>query len=973
MRLQTGLANYIAGKDEEDAPLPSNFDPETFTTAAFDNFDHEEATLSGKDGCHDTVTVLFQEDNGSRKSKPRPSEVGITQDERVFKSQLKCQQLRAFVKPAKKPCLPDNYKVATDLYENEPVVCKAVQKDFVWSLARLNIDEKGNDISVIPSDQRTPSWTGTNALWSSDTMPKTKVGFVPVLPYPVTRHDTVYTAMKNLQAILQHLKQPKIAIACDEGVYRIAREIQLLRPTEFDNIVLCLGTFHMAKVALGCIGKYMRNSGAEEIFVENGIFGVNVVESVMTGKHYNRSMKGIQLMNEALTRLKMKEYMAVKGSINHLDTMHSLHKLKQCLAESKADECEALLNTFITNGGSRMLSEYQRFLGQASEKDETFCYWNTFGYLFSVIQNLIRSDREGNWELHLASVQTLLPLFAAFDSIHYLRWCSMYIEDMRQLSDQAPEIYKAFCNGGFVVKRVPGKFRSVGMDMALEQTINRSQKDAGGIIGNTKQKSFVAKWELVYHELLSISNLQRELAGTCSRVGDILNHELNDAATVSTERNVQALLSIISKRGNPFSTERHDGRLQNIMTKVVVVDEVRQDILNVMNIGSDAYEKLRTDRFIKKMAKLSDTIHRTNMKTLKTTAPKLNERNTCTGKDNDALYERSIEVGRSRGATMEELLKYDVSPESYLFDKDKMMKKSAKCTLMHELEKKLPEDGEKMNFKDGQHTTSIVDLMGIVRKAKPSGTFGDFCEGQIKYIRCATSYAERIDLVFDSYTHNEVSIKDGERLRRQQATPIELSVVESETKLPVKMETFWPSNSNKDKLEALLHECALEAAKTVIPDVQVIASHMLRKEDDLPCTQSYNGNISILEELNLPIEEADDRIIAHAWYAVKRGTRRIVVLSADTDVFVLLLYYWKQFHENGLKELWQKAGVGDSTRHIPLHTLASCIGDDLCQNLPAIHTLTGCDYTSKFGTKYMAVHGTETRSTCVSKRLWKGP
>ena len=83
-----------------------------------------------------------------------------------------------------------------------------------------------------------------------------------------------------------------MAIACDEVVYRISREIVLLKSHEFSNVVLCIGSFHMIKVVMGCIGKYLDGSGAEQIGTENRIFGVNVVHSVLGGKHYNRTMKG---------------------------------------------------------------------------------------------------------------------------------------------------------------------------------------------------------------------------------------------------------------------------------------------------------------------------------------------------------------------------------------------------------------------------------------------------------------------------------------------------------------------------------------------------------------------------------------------------------------------------------------------------------------------------------------------------------
>ena len=90
-------------------------------------------------------------------------------------------------------------------------------------------------------------------------------------------------------------------------------------------------------------------------------------------------------------------------------------------------------------------------------------------------------------------------------------------------------------------------------------------------------------------------------------------------------------------------------------------------------------------------------------------------------------------------------------------------------------------------------------------------------------------------------------------------------------------------------------------------------------------------------------------------HAVKSGTERIVVLSSDTDVFVLLMHYWQLLHSSGLLELWLRAGVGDTTRYIPVHTIASRVGKDLCCVLPAVHTLTGCDYTSKIGTKHAAM------------------
>ena len=119
---------------------------------------------------------------------------------------------------------------------------------------------------------------------------------------------------------------------------------------------------------------------------------------------------------------------------------------------------------------------------------------------------------------------------------------------------------------------------------------------------------------------------------------------------------------------------------------------------------------------------------------------------------------------------------------------------------------------------------------------------------------------------------------------------------------------------------------------------------------------SWMVNISAeMPDLCPDVKEADIRIIPHAMHAVRSGVQRIVALSGDTDVFVLLMLYWGILHSEGLKEFWIRACVGD-TRYIPVHILAPRIGQELCYLLPLVHTLTGCDYTSKVRTNYAALN-----------------
>ena len=120
------------------------------------------------------------------------------------------------------------------------------------------------------------------------------------------------------------------------------------------------------------------------------------------------------------------------------------------------------------------------------------------------------------------------------------------------------------------------------------------------------------------------------------------------------------------------------------------------------------------------------------------------------------------------------------------------------------------------------------------------------------------------------------------------------------------------------------------------------------------CELIHGVETSDIPCLDVNIEEADIRIIPHAIHETENGASRIVVLSDDTDVIILVLHFWETLHQKGLKELWVKGGVGDSTRYIPIHLLAEK-HQSICATLPALHALSGCDVTSKVGTQNAAL------------------
>ena len=156
----------------------------------------------------------------------------------------------------------------------------------------------------------------------------------------------------------------------------------------------------------------------------------------------------------------------------------------------------------------------------------------------------MRADREGDWNLHLHTIQCILPFFALVDCVNYLQWCSLCLEDMRRLPETAPGIHQA--SGQFVVKRTLGKFKAVAADQSFEQTINLSQKSCGGIIGSMRKKDFVAEWEMTYHDMRAVSSLHRELRGSRPFYHELtVNHEFSDSETKARESNIRDMIEYI--------------------------------------------------------------------------------------------------------------------------------------------------------------------------------------------------------------------------------------------------------------------------------------------------------------------------------------------------------------------------------------------------------------------------------------------
>ena len=219
-----------------------------------------------------------------------------------------------------------------------------------------------------------------------------------------------------------------------------------------------------------------------------------------------------------------------------------------------------------------MHSSFQAFLSECEAKSELCQYLGIFQKLVRLCKQIIAADRDGDWNLHVGTVDNVMNVFQEFGAINYLRYGSYYLEKIKKLEIEHPSLHQQFLKGFFVVKeRAGSSFSAVAPDMKLEQTINRFSQGPRGhvLVGQSGDAEYIAELNLLFHEINAITNLLHQLtnAHLMDHLETTIQHDLRGRKGVIFDKNVRKLLDFINTRQNPFVVDGPKVYLHNIVTK----------------------------------------------------------------------------------------------------------------------------------------------------------------------------------------------------------------------------------------------------------------------------------------------------------------------------------------------------------------------------------------------------------------------
>ena len=151
----------------------------------------------------------------------------------------------------------------------------------------------------IESENDVPTWTAYNSLISKEKAISTYCS-LPLIHGSPTDWSNLYSSLMVANNIrLANSKQKKTIVTFDLQLY--SKCIQLQAREEINStFVFRMGELHVVFAFLKCIGKYIDNSGLDDIFIEAEIYGPSTMEQIKGGKHMKRSFEAYLTLYIAL-------------------------------------------------------------------------------------------------------------------------------------------------------------------------------------------------------------------------------------------------------------------------------------------------------------------------------------------------------------------------------------------------------------------------------------------------------------------------------------------------------------------------------------------------------------------------------------------------------------------------------------------------------------------------------------------------
>ena len=258
--------------------------------------------------------------------------------------------------------------------------------------------------------------------------------------------------------------------------------------------------------------------------------------------------------------------------------------------------CKALRNKPVTGLGF--------FLSNYTKQIETLLH-------------IIRSCRQSNFIEFLAALDEQCKYFFAHDLYNYARMIPAHLAMMEEVKQDDPQIWDALVNETFGVNKSQIPFTTLFVDQNLEQKI-KDIKGVGGVDGITQNEDTLNRFFLTAPYITQIVN---EFIGEYSGRQDhdrAEHYQLTSDVACRISKHASSLKKSIEIHceGNPYTNLVP---LKNIVSSMVIPDNILSDILDRDDKGQASYMEYVTNRLLDSSeVSIWDTMKKIKLKTCST-------------------------------------------------------------------------------------------------------------------------------------------------------------------------------------------------------------------------------------------------------------------------------------------------------------------------------------------------------------------
>ena len=956
--------------------LVNNSFPGTFIQWVGDNVDHNIRTLDGHDTFHGMGMIAIANSN---IIKPKVLDQKIP---RLTASSVNQEDLKDKGIPIIHYDFPDisglrsiKFKPIAELLHHPYTPPVTLSTDLLWLTAysfRSNLEAR-------------PNWSGfMQAISTGDHSQPSEITMLPIINLDPGNYSCIYSVLMWIVDQTKLLNNPTACITFDQPLWLKALDITIAKKLP---VVCRLGGFHTLMSFLGSIGKLMAGSGLSSVL--ECVYGKNAVEHILSGKAISRAIRGHLLVDAALhmnlidilypakdelniqSRDVEKEKIAEEetlttlkialeqqreedqeGKNEHLEQQHE--KIVELGTKSSRDviqkEIEELygkvwnqhLNSDEVGDVAVMMKIYedmQSIKNSLSCESRTSKLWILYSNYIETVRLYIRAERTSDWELHLHATGKMLNLFAATGHIHYAKSCRMYLQTMLELPITHPWLHEQLAiKKLFTVRRNKRHWAGLWTDLTIEQVLMRSIKSRGGMTrgrGMTEQTRIL--WIYSMHQCASLHNAMTTMTGAIHKTSE----QHIEVGTARSTRDYNDLIKLYNWLCTNTPFKREQPQLFSLSTGHT------SDGTDGVNCDDAERVGFQVQQGLDHVTMIDATIKRNlGIQTLQHLKKKIIVDKEQIYIDSDILFTRLI-VLTERSEKMADYFNYELSPEPTSLFKDSMMRKPNKSTLATYL---IDSYDKKKRRLDETEIDSIdacppaKRICGIRETEESSNSTEELVKktqqpiNQNKHVidggallhhvswKSNTSYRAvisqyqsylltkygRCTVIFDGYNS---STKDHEHDRRTKGGKgCADFVISGNILCHQNQHTFLSNTKNKVQFINML-------STYLISDGHVV----------IQCG-----------------DDADTSIVSNAIDFASLG-HKVTVVADDTDIFVLLLYFWNSEME-GIVLKHEKRGIHGLGKLIDIAQIARDLDNTIRDNLLFIHAFTGCDTTS-------AIHG----------------